>query len=58
MTLINSYGYQARIQRGGGGGVDLSSLNFLEVKIIKNINGKKRLALKFSQEIRMETRDF
>ena len=31
-------------------------LNYLEMKIIKNVNGKKRLALKFSQEIRRETR--
>ena len=29
-----------------------------QLKIIKNVNGKKRLSLKFFQEIRMETRDF
>ena len=43
---------------GGGGFGDLFPLNFLEVKIIKNVkkilevNGEKRLALKCSQEIR------
>ena len=45
-----------------GGFGDLSPLNILEVKIIKNVKkilklmGNIRLALKFSQEIRRETR--
>ena len=52
---------QARIQRGDLGiypPPPPPPLNFLEVKIIKNVklNGNKRLALKFSQEIQTETR--
>ena len=41
-----------------GGFGDLSPLNILQVKIIKNVLREKRLALKFSQEIRAETRNF
>ena len=59
LTRITSSRHGSRGGGGGGGGGG-GFWGFIPLSIIKNVKlmGKKRLALKFSQEIRTETRNF